>query len=473
MGRKRFAACLLIPLSTVMVVATQGTGASGQPDSVTVNGGTSFQTISGFGSSEGFYEARILMGLPAAERSQILNLLYNAKTGAGLTILRNQIGATASYGTIEPTAPSSPSATPTYVPLGNDDGQEWLASTLKHEFKIKQFIADAWSAPAFMKTNDSDTEGGTLCGVPGATCASGDWRQAYANYLVQYAEDYRADGLPLEYIGFVNEPTETTDYSSMNLTPAQAANFADVFGPILTSAHKMTTKLECCDTVGWDSANEYAPAIEADSHASSYVKIFTSHGYTAAPAAPLSGWSEPAWETEWSTFDTFDPAWDDDTDASGLTWAQNIYNGLTSANLSAFFYWYGADFYTTDNQDLIEVQGSTVTPSARLWAFANYSRFVRPGAVRVAAASSDNGLEVTAFKNTDKKVAIVALNTNASPVTVTFSLDGSGMPESGEATPYVTDGSSDTASQSKIRITGATFSATIPARALATYEMKG
>jgi len=56
---------------------------------------------------------------------------------------------------------------------------------------VTNVFADAWSAPPFMKTNDSADNGGTLCGVPGATCASGDWRQAYANYLKQYAAGLR------------------------------------------------------------------------------------------------------------------------------------------------------------------------------------------------------------------------------------------------------------------------------------------
>ena len=44
-----------------------------------------------------------------------------------------------------------------------------------------------------------------MCGVPGASCKSGDWRQAYANYLVQYAKDYAAAGVPLTYVGPENE----------------------------------------------------------------------------------------------------------------------------------------------------------------------------------------------------------------------------------------------------------------------------
>jgi O-glycosyl hydrolase len=59
---------------------------------------------------------------------------------------------------------------------------------------VSDFFADAWSAPPFMKTNDSQDNGGQVCGVSGTSCSSGDWRQAYANYLVRYAEDYAAAG---------------------------------------------------------------------------------------------------------------------------------------------------------------------------------------------------------------------------------------------------------------------------------------
>lgn len=46
-----------------------------------------------------------------------------------------------------------------------------------------------------MKTNNNENNGGSLCGEPGASCASGDWRQAYANYLVQYVKFYQAAGV--------------------------------------------------------------------------------------------------------------------------------------------------------------------------------------------------------------------------------------------------------------------------------------
>ena len=57
-----------------------------------------------------------------------------------------------------------------------------------------------------MKTNNNDANGGGLCGTPGASCSSGDWRQAYADYLVKYIQLYAEEGVDVTHLGFVNEP---------------------------------------------------------------------------------------------------------------------------------------------------------------------------------------------------------------------------------------------------------------------------
>ncbi len=360
-----------------------GAGPAAAQDTASINGATTYQSMTGFGASEGFGEAQTVMNASSAVQQQALGLLYSPTSGAGLTILRNEISAD-SGSTIEPAAPASPTAAPAYVSLASvnsDQGQLWFAQQIKADYGVTNVFADAGSAPPFMKTNDSADNGGAVCGLSGATCGSGDWRQAYANYLVQYAKDYAAAGDPLSYIGPENEANLSTSYDSMQLSPAQTASFLDVLGPTLASSG-LPTKMECCATEGWDYAQQYASAIESDSTASADTAVFTSHGYTQAPATPLSGWAKPAWQTEWSTFETWDPAWDDGTDASGLTWAQHIYTGLTAASLSAFLYWWGSTTPSEngDNEGLIQINGSTVASSGRLWAFANYSRYVRPGA---------------------------------------------------------------------------------------------
>jgi O-glycosyl hydrolase len=305
--------------------------------------------------------------------------------------------------------------------------------------------------------------------VPGATCTSGDWRQAYANYLAQYAKDYAAAGDPLSYVGPENEADIGPGYDSMIMTPAQTANFMEFLGPTLVRSG-LRTQAECCATEGWDYAQQYAAAIEADPAANFWTPLFTSHGYTEAPASPLAGWTKPVWETEWSTFQAWDPAWDDGSTASGFTWAQNIYTGLTASNLNAFLYWWGSTTPSEngDNEGLIEINGSTVATSGRLWAFANYSRFVRPGAVRIGASSANGSLEVTAFRNLDGSVAVVVLNTATTAQTATFALHGAG---GFRATPYLTDASHDVAAQAAVSVRHGSFTATVPPRSLVTYDI--
>jgi O-glycosyl hydrolase len=478
--RPRFlapAAALVLTVPLALAGATAATAATtASAPTVTVNGAATYQRITGFGASEAFGQAETLQNQPAAIQQQVLNLLYGTSSGAGLTMLRNEISADQGT-TIEPTAPSSPTAKPTYLPLSaiaDDGGQLWWAQTIKHEYGVTEDFADAWSAPAFMKTNDSVDNGGTLCGVPGATCASGDWRQAYANYLAQYAKDYAQAGVPLSYVGPENEANIGPGYDSMIMSPAQTANFMEYLGPTLARSG-LRTQAECCATEGWDYAQQYAAAIEADPKANAWTPLFTSHGYTAPPNSPLTGWTKQVWETEWSTFEPYDTAWNDGTDASGLSWAQRIYTGLTSANLNAFLYWWGMTTNTEngDNEGLVQLDTSTgtVTPSGRLWAFANYSRFVRPGAIRIGASSANSDLDVTAFRNVNGSVAIVVLNTATSSQTASFSVRGAGA-AGPVAIPYVTDDSHDTAAQAPLPVIHGSFGATLPAGSLTTFVIR-
>jgi O-glycosyl hydrolase len=179
------------------------------------------------------------------------------------------------------------------------------------------------------------------------------------------------------------------------------------------------------------------------------------------------------WETEWAPFgfQPWDPAWDDGSPSSGFTWAQNIYTGLTAANLDAFLYLWGASTsgLTGPNTGLVEVKGNTVATSGRLWAFASYSRFIRPGAVRIGTTTSAAGLDVTAFRNSDGSIAVIVLNSAHSRQVATFSLRGlSGA----HVTPYLTDTSHQLSAQSPVTVRNSAFTATLPPRSLVTYDIR-
>jgi hypothetical protein len=326
-----------------------------------------------------------------------------------------------------------------------------------------------------MKTNGSEANGGTLCGAPGATsCSTGDWRQAYANYLVQYARDYQNAGVPLTELGAFNELNYTASYSSMLMNPTQAADFIGILGSTVR-ASGLNPKIVCCDVLGWNTAQSYANGIESNSAANAATTIFSSHGYGGAPTFPITGLgSRHVWETEWGIFDSpLDNNWDDGGQSDGFHWAQRIHTGMTAANLSAFFWWWAAVSNAGDNGDLISFSGNSVTVAARLWAFANYSRFIRPGAIRIGASSGDNNLQVSAYKNANGTVSIAVLNTANNAITASYSLQNTGVADGTTVTPYLTNGSNHAAQQSTTSVSGGAFSATIPARSLVTYVLTG
>jgi glucuronoarabinoxylan endo-1,4-beta-xylanase len=339
----------------------------------------------------------------------------------------------------------------------------WLGH-LAEQFGVRQFYADAWSAPAPFKTNDSLDNGGYLCGVPGETCASGDARPGYAAYLAGQAKGFAEAGIPLKAVDFVNESEIGPAYASMYMTPAQAANFVPYLGRALQAAH-LPTKVACCDAEGWldapaagttpafDGGQAFTNAVLSDPAAARYVSVITSHGYTSPPSVPLTS-ARPVWESEWADFSPWDPAWDDGTNGDGFTWAADIQNALTQGNVSAFFYWWGASA-STANSGLIQVQGSTINLSKRYWAFAAFGRFIRPGAVRLGASSTASGLEVSAFRNADGSRVAEILNTGSTDQPV--SLRGLGL---GHGTAYVTNETNS--------VTPVTGPLTVPARSLLT-----
>ena len=161
--------------------------------------------------------------------------------------------------------------------------------------------------------------------------------------------------------------------------------------------------------------------------------------------------------------------WDDGSGYDGFTVASAIHDALTKGNTSGYVYWYGAS--TGATRGLIQMDGDSYHVSKRLWAMANYSRFIRPGAIRIGATTSDSDLNLSAFRNTDGTVTVVALNASTSATPVTFDLKNTGIGK-GTATPYLTDATHGTAQQQTVAVSGSALTATVPARSLVTYTIR-
>ncbi|RYD87224.1 MAG: glycosyl hydrolase, partial [Sphingobacteriales bacterium] len=58
----------------------------------------------------------------------------------------------------------------------------------------------------------------------------------------------------------------------------------------------------------------------------------------------------------------------------------------------------------------------------------HFSKFIRPGAKRIACSSSRDSLATTAFRNTDGSLAVVVLNTSANKIPYSLWLAGNAVP---------------------------------------------
>ncbi|KAK4661463.1 uncharacterized protein QC763_702000 [Podospora pseudopauciseta] len=447
-----------------------------QSSTITVDLTRTFQKMDGFGFSLAFQRANLITNMSdKTKQKELLDLLFNRTTGAGFTILRNGIGSTPNsnsdfMNTIAPRNPGGPRATPQYVWDGKDSGQLWVSQQAVQQYGVKQIYANAWSAPGYMKTNNNDANGGTLCGVPGASCSSGDWRQAYADYLVAYIKFYAQEGVPITHLGFLNEPDYTASYASMRSDGNQAADFIKILYPTLEAAN-LTSQLgiACCETMGWGSAVNMINSIRSQGQ-EGRLKTVTSHTYTGGPSSPMNS-RNPVWFSEqcdlngqWTT------SWYSNGGAGeGLTWANNVYSAVVNYNASGYLYWEGVQWPNPNtNEKIIRVDNRTNTyeVSKRLWAFANWSRYVRPGAVRVGT-SGGSGVRTAAFKNEDGTIAVVVISTTGSAVNVSVRVSGGGTPIYAQA--FVSDNTRNAASTPATLGPDGTVSGQVAARSITTF----
>ena len=70
-----------------------GTNSGTNPSTVTVNAGTTYQTMDGFGYTLTEGSAEVISGMAATQQNQLLNDLYNPTTGLNASVVRISIAA--------------------------------------------------------------------------------------------------------------------------------------------------------------------------------------------------------------------------------------------------------------------------------------------------------------------------------------------------------------------------------------------
>lgn len=124
------------------------------------------------------------------------------------------------------------------------------------------------------------------------------------------------------------------------------------------------------------------------------------------------------------------------------------------------------------NSKLIRISDDKkqVIPSKRLWAFANWSRHVRPGAVRVSASGGPSGSKVSAFRNSDGKVAVQVIQGGTGSTAVTVKVNGF---VAKAAKAWITDNTHDCDEQpATLAVDGGSVSGQVPGRSMVTFVLE-
>ena len=258
----------------------------------------------------------------------------------------------------------------------------------------------------------------------------------------------------------------STSYASMRSNGQQAADFIKVLGPTLEKANLSYVQIACCDAEGWSSQSGMLSSLRS---VDNYLRIITSHSYTSSPGSPMNT-PHHVWQTEAADLNgNWQPAWYSSGGAGeGMTWANNIYQAIVNANCSAYLYWVGIQGGNT-NSKLIRINGDKVEPSKRLWAFGNWSRGVRPGAVRLGTSGSTSNLRTSAFKNVDGSVAVQFINSGSSASAVNVKVNG-GTVTSAKA--WVTDNTRDIVALDA-SVSSGVGSVNVPSRSMVTVLLSG
>ncbi|MEE4546354.1 discoidin domain-containing protein [Streptomyces sp. V4-01] len=419
---------------------------------ITVDPAQRFQRMDGFGGALTDSSASVLSSLPVATREAAMRELFDARQGIGVSFLRQPIGssdftASATHYTYDDMPAGQTDFALTHFSIAHDQRQ--ILPLLRQAEQLDPqltVLATPWSPPAWMKDSDS-LVGGHLKDDPAVY-------RAYARYLVKFVQAYAAAGVRVDYLTVQNEPQNRAPkaYPGTDLPVEQEAKVIEALGPLLHTAglhtkilaydHNWTTHpddIATAQRLGEDPQTDYPYEI-LDSPAARYVTGTAYHCYSGDPSAqsalhdahPDKG----IWFTECSGSHgaTDTPAqyfrgtltWHARTITIGTTrnWARSVADWNLVLDADGGPHNGGCDTCTA----LLTVQpDGTVTANAEYSTIGHLSKFVKPGAVRIASTNYGttgwNGqLTDVAFTNPDGSTALVVHNENDDPRSFTVAV---------------------------------------------------
>jgi glucuronoarabinoxylan endo-1,4-beta-xylanase len=410
------------------------------------------QTFEGFGASA-TWVANDLDKFSAARQSQILELLYDAsKPGAGLSWVR--------VGSFLCDFNPSPGVYD-WNHWGIQSEMRWL-QRVNAAYGVNRYMVSTWSPPAWMKSNNSCTNGGHV--LP-------QFYPDLAALKVEWLKRARAQlGFEAQVESVQNEPNMRTTYDSCEWTTSEISSFvADNLQPAL-AAGGLSTRIMAPEPAYYSNFDAaWGSPILNNPSARAAISVVATHGYgktddLGKPCASCAQYNKPIWQTEDSNLNGQYTGSIDD----GMTWSTEIYKAMNGGRFSAYFYWWVMDL-NGGNEGLIHADPATDSFQVpkRLYVLGQFSRFIRPGSVVLASTSSDPTLQVTAVRPPSGGVTVVLANNGRSSHTVTVNLSGLASPPA-SLTPHRTSAAENQAQLGAVPVSSGSFTVTVPSKSVVT-----
>jgi len=390
-------------------------GQAGAADTITIDPGQTYQTMTGFGAS--FTDSSSWLVWNSPQRDSIMTKLFDPRQGIGLSMVRQPIGASdfsRSAYTYDDVPKGQTDPDLTRFSIAHDES--YVLPLLRRAREINPqttFMASPWSAPAWMKTS-GELIGGSL---------KREYYQAHANYLVKFLQAYRDAGVPISLVTPQNEPEfSPANYPGMLMSAQDQADFVGgALGPAIEKAG-LDTRVLAFDH-NWDRPG-YPIDVLRNSAAARYIAGSAFHCYGGQPDAQTNVHNtfpgKDVYFSECSGIKTGDEAV---TFADTLGWqTRNLVIGATRNWAKSVVLWNlaldqngGPTMNCTTCTGVTTVKGDgTVTYNAEYYVLGHISKFVKPGAVRIGSNTFGQGnVEDVAFRNPDGSTVLLVHNSGS------------------------------------------------------------
>jgi len=392
---------------------------------ITVDDGTTYQTMDGFGAAMTDTSAWLISTkLSSANHTQIMNALFSPTNGIGMSWVRVPMGASDFSATGQMYSYDDMPAgqtDPTLSRFSISHDLAYIVPDLKEAAQLNpalKLMANPWSPPAWMKAN------GSMGNTNGAGTLLSSSYAPLAQYFVKFLQAYAAQGVDVYAITPQNEPGYAAAYPNMNFSEANEASFvANNLGPSLAQAglHPLVLGVDFNTNV---MSNFGVPLLN-DTNASRYLGGTAWHCYANNLAAMStihnSFPTKDVYETECSSgiaplsaIETFIQ--------SSRNWAKaaTMWNIAQDQNNGPYVP--GGCGACTPLVTINQGTGA-ITYNLDYYSVGHFSKFVVPGAQRIASTTTSN-LNDVAFRNPDGSEVLVVDNTSSSQQTFTTSWHG-------------------------------------------------